>query len=634
MKSLFLLGVAVCVTLCVYAQPRIDSLKNLTTKAHDTDSILYFTAAIAYDFFINNQYDSALRYYYKSLTIKTKSYKPAHMAYVYNGMGGAYSKLGRPDSSLNYYFNALKLFHELKDTTHIIIVETNISGIYKNIGLFDKALDYSFNALTRLEELPPDRSLASCYSTIGFVYSAMRDYPKALEYHTKALKVRKKIAYKRGIGQSYTNIGEVYRDIQLYDSALVNLFRSIEIKRQLEEHTTLPSPLNLTGDVYISQNNLVKAEPYLTEALTIRRKSNDRSGLVVNLNSLGLLYTLKKDYKRAQQFLVEAETMAHDVKSPELLSKTIQLRLELARKTRDYASSLRYADELFTLKDSLLNSEKLNNLQAAEIKYETEKKEQQILLLEQKDKLSQAEISAKQTLIIALFIGVGLMVIIALLIYKNLQTARKGRQKNEMLLKEMHHRIKNNLQMLSSVFSLQSQSLTDENAIQAVKRSESRVNAMALIHRKLYSGEENTSINIKEYITELIQFLVSTYGYGEEHLRLDLDIEEISVDVDKAIPLGLIINELVTNAFKYAYTGQKDPVLNVILKQIKNGELAVIIGDNGHGIEKNMQGNEEKKFGIKMVDALIRDLRGKYQVHSESGKTVYSLNIPLAQWKK
>jgi two-component sensor histidine kinase len=240
--------------------------------------------------------------------------------------------------------------------------------------------------------------------------------------------------------------------------------------------------------------------------------------------------------------------------------------------------------------------------------------------------LQSLEIERKQIWIRSLVLAMVLTLVIGILIYYNLRMVRKNKVHIETLLKELHHRVKNNLQILSSLLSLQSQQLTDDSAIKAVKSSESRINAMALIHRKLYTVDQNRTVDIKEYITELIQYLVYSYGYHEKDLKLDLHIREISIDVDKAIPLGLILNELISNAFKHAYENQPNPKLIVNLEYPDAHELNIQIQDNGGGIRITDQ--KPKTFGMKMVSTLIKELKGTLDVKSGNG-TTYVLNIPI-----
>jgi len=195
------------------------------------------------------------------------------------------------------------------------------------------------------------------------------------------------------------------------------------------------------------------------------------------------------------------------------------------------------------------------------------------------------------------------------------------------LLKELHHRVKNNLQILSSLLSLQSQQLTDDTAIKAVKSSESRINAMALIHRKLYTVDQNRTVDIKEYITELIEYLVYSYGYHERNFRLDLDIRDIHIDVDKAIPLGLILNELISNAFKHAYQNEPNPHLVVNLAYPEMNKLDICIQDNGAGMPA-VDERQRKTFGMKIVSTLIKELKGSLNVETQNG-TTYHLHIPI-----
>jgi two-component sensor histidine kinase len=260
-------------------------------------------------------------------------------------------------------------------------------------------------------------------------------------------------------------------------------------------------------------------------------------------------------------------------------------------------------------------------------RYESLKKEDRIKLLEKEGLLQVVELERRQVWIRSLVLAVILTSIILLLIYYNLRTVRKNKVHIELLLKELHHRVKNNLQILSSLLSLQSQQLTDDSAVKAVKSSESRINAMALIHRKLYTVDQNRTVDIKEYISELIQYLVYSYGYHEKNFKLDLDINQISIDVDKAIPLGLILNELISNAFKHAYENQPNPALAVNLAYPDPHALNIQIRDNGRGIPPD-DGKPRKTFGMKIVTTLIKELKGKLDVKCENG-TTYELHIPI-----
>jgi two-component sensor histidine kinase len=286
------------------------------------------------------------------------------------------------------------------------------------------------------------------------------------------------------------------------------------------------------------------------------------------------------------------------------------------------------ADELLMLKDSLLDKDKAKSLLGMQVVFETEKKEQQIHLLEQDNVVNQQEIENKNIWIYGLIMTITLVTIICILIYVGYRASQRNKRRVETLLKELHHRVKNNLQILSSVLSLQSQYLKDEDALQAIKSSESRVNAMALIHKKLYRDDGNRTIDMKEYIQELGAYLLHTYGYTENRVRLVVESETIAVDVDKAIPIGLMLNELMSNALKYAFKSQAEPVLLIELKLLKSATLTIAVRDNGSGMDQQKMQSGTVSFGLKMVHTLIRELKGKLDITSQNG-TAFLIQLPL-----
>jgi two-component sensor histidine kinase len=624
------LAIFMCIPLIGASQSKIDSLKTLLETAKKEGSkrnISFYQSHIGWNFLALSQYDSALRYYYESLN--SLDSKPELTASTLECMGVAYSSKDYPDSSIHYYNKALTLYAELRDTVHSVSIEGNLAFIYEDMGLYEKALESAFNALTKLEDQKPNRTLASCYNTIGFIYSKTEDYPNALTYYTKALAVRRQMGYAKGVAQSYNNIGELYIRSHQYDSALANLFRSEAIKRKMEDKNALGVTLNNIGEVYLALSNAKKGEAYFIESLGIKRESGERLGEVIALNNLGGLKISQRDYKRAEIRLDEAETLVRKVGALDHLRKTLELKVKLYKAMNNYPTAFRYTEELLVIKDSLLNKDKIESLVAMQTLYETEKKEQHIALLQQEKELQRAEINTKMSWIRLLVVSIVLITIIGALSFYSYRLNRRSKRRAEMHLKELHHRVKNNLQILSSVFTLQSQYLTDATAIQAVKSSEGRVNAMALIHKKLYNGDKNLDINLNEYITELIQYLVQSYGYAQKELKLNVEIEAIRLDVDKAIPIGLIINELVSNAFKYAYTNQEHPELNVNLKLQGKEHLLVEISDNGNGTSTEIKIESPQSFGLKMVTILTKELHGKLNVQTNNGTGFY-FNIPVS----
>ncbi|GCC50107.1 tetratricopeptide repeat protein [Chryseotalea sanaruensis] len=626
MKGLvpFLLLFSICIPLS--GQVKIDSLKDLLNDPKQRDNFkrtAHILSIIGWEFGEMAQPDSAIVYYKRVLLHQNEADKPV-LALSYNALGVAFQRRGLFDSSIHYYEGAYLLYNELGDSANSTTVDTNLSGIYKNKGLYEKALEYSFNALEKLERMKPDRALASCYNTIGAIYSNTGDFHKALIYYRKSLNVRKLIGYQKGIGQSLNNIGEVHISLVQYDSALFYLKKSLKIREDIGEKA--PVVLNNLGEVQLKLNNYNEAETYFQQSLILQKAAYDQSGQLEALLSILKIKILKGDVTQAEKIIKEIDGLVYQVGSLKYLKQFLELKVKVFDLKKDFKNAFQSSQDLLVIKDSLLTKEKAEALLNMQIRYETEQKEQQIDLLEKEQVLQKLELEKNKLWIEGLIISALLLLVIALLVFLQFKSSQRNKKRNDFLLKELNHRVKNNLQILSSLLTLQSQELTDASAISAVKSSEGRVNAMALIHKKLYTENQNQQINIKEYISELTQYLAQSYGFNNRGLVTHLDIDEIQLEVDKAIPLGLVINELLSNAFKYAFDGKDKPELTVNLNFNGTHALIVLIQDNGSGMPENTESSAS--FGLKMVRTLVKELKGKMTIKIETGTQIL-LQIPI-----
>ena len=608
----------------LFGQTKIDSLK-ISLATSKPEQAPYYLSGIGYQFLLAQHYDSALKYYYQ---VRIPHKDSVLTASTLNSMGVAYKQKGVYDSSIHYYQKALPLYWSLHDTAYAITVNTNLAIIYKNIGAYEKALEYALASITVLEKKQPDRILASGYNTVAEIFRTMEEEEEAYRYYQKALHTRKQIGFRKGEAQSFHNLGDFFLSIHKYDSAIANLQQSMQIKVELKDESAQANTLTVLGNVYIQLHQFPAAENYLMKAWRIKQKLNEPAEKATLLNSLGRLKLEQQELTEAGAFIKQAESLAREVGALSTLKDNLELNLQLAKRQGQYLKAVKYADELIKVKDSLLNKDKAESLIALQTRYETEKKEQHIKLLEQDKLVQQAEIKSKQSWIATLIITIVFVIVIALLLFMGYRISQRNRHKVEMLLKELHHRVKNNLQILSSILSLQSLHLTDADAIQAIKSSESRVNTMALIHKKLYKDESNRTIDIHEYITELSSFLLHSYGYNSQTLQLNITGEGIHIDVDKAIPIGLILNELISNALKYAYPEQANPRLDIHFQLLPSTELKIELRDNGKGMVTSETDDGTGSFGLKMVNTLIKELKGKITVAVQSG-TAYTLQLPL-----
>ena len=431
------------------------------------------------------------------------------------------------------------------------------------------------------------------------------------------------------LAKSYNNLGELFILTHQYDSARINLNRAAALKRHLHDTKGLARTLNNLGKISILTGDLNDAANDLNQSLAIQQQVNDPNGMIEVLDNLGELTLLTTDYNRSQTYLLNAEQLILQAGTPEYLRQNLELQVRLARERKDYATGMKLMDRLIVIRDSLLNDEKSKSLQAMHIRYETEKKEQQIALLQQQEEVNLAKIKTSRILIGALVVGLLLVAAIGSLVYINLRNARAAKGRIELLLAETRHRIKNNLQTLASIFHLQTRHYTDHEMVLEARNSESRVHAMSMLHERFYNADADHIINTRAYITDLVHKLVDVYGTHTRELRLSLQVDDIELDVDKALALSLIIQELVCNAFKYAFDHKPDPELTVQIR-LRGDRVVATVKDNGIGLNDYSPGTSQ---GFSLVDSLVGQLDGEMTYDSSDG-TTFIIKFPTTQWKK
>jgi len=202
----------------------------------------------------------------------------------------------------------------------------------------------------------------------------------------------------------------------------------------------------------------------------------------------------------------------------------------------------------------------------------------------------------------------------------------------EWLVKEIHHRVKNNFHTVSGLLAAQAEYLKTNEAIKAMNESRNRVHAMSLIHQKLYQSENLSAINMPGYIHELTDYLRDCFNTPKS-LRFNLQVEPVELNLSYCMPLGLILNEAITNAIKYAFPGNKNGIINIALKHIQghnllfsisdNGiGLPLSISDNGIGLPQNFDDVNARSMGMKLMRGLSEDIDGKFTVTGNNGTTI------------
>ncbi|NNF36912.1 MAG: sensor histidine kinase, partial [Saprospiraceae bacterium] len=270
------------------------------------------------------------------------------------------------------------------------------------------------------------------------------------------------------------------------------------------------------------------------------------------------------------------------------------------------------------------------NVLEVNTKYETERKENEIALLNKENDLKALQLSTRKKQLWGLGIA---LVLFGFLLYRLFGLngkLKKALGEKNILLQEIHHRVKNNLQVISSLLGLQSRYVKDEGVLDAIKSGRGRVQSMSLLHQNLYREENLKGVKMKEYFTNLTQNLFDTYNIDEDNISFTTDIEDLELDIDTVVPLGLIANELITNALKHAFQEGEEGVIHVALKE-SGGRLHLTVSDNGKGLPEGVLPISGGSLGSKLINSFAEKLDAKVVVDNSDGT---SITIDAGSYKK
>lgn len=212
-------------------------------------------------------------------------------------------------------------------------------------------------------------------------------------------------------------------------------------------------------------------------------------------------------------------------------------------------------------------------------------------------------------------------------LYRSKMEVAQQAKEREILLKEIHHRVKNNLQTVSSLLSLQSRSIEDKQMKNLIKSSQNRVISMAMVHEMLYMRDDLAKIEYRSYVQELSEYLIRSLKGANNHVKLNIEINDIKLGIDTAIPLGLLINETITNALKYGIKDDCEGEINIELTQGEKSNYILIIGDNGVGFPEDINHKTTKSLGLKLIHNLARQLEGSIDRDCTKPGTYYTVKF-------
>ncbi|MEO5638377.1 MAG: sensor histidine kinase [Chitinophagaceae bacterium] len=511
-------------------------------------------------------------------------------------------------------------------------------------GNYKLALDYCLMALKDAERAG-DTSLSYCQinNYMAITLCHLKERERATGYYKIALQIAETCNNNRDVLLVMNNMVRNYIELKKPQQAL-ELMKGIPkalLVPTSEEDYILCSLCY--ASIYFELKKYMETGIYCNQILDLIKVQMPRAQVVNDFYHLLIRYYLaSRQYASAGTYLHKIDSLSRKLDDPARIKDNYYLAFRLDTATGSTRSAIANLLKFQHLQDSLFDETSSRQMQQMEVEYETQKhkneiriKDQDIVLLNQKNQLQQSGLE-KAGLVRNFTVGsiVLLLIIIALLYhqYSNKQRINKMiMYKNELLehlitekewlVKEIHHRVKNNLQIVVSLLNTQAAHLQEGDALMAIQQSRHRIQVISLLHQKLYQAETSSLIDMQVYIREVVSFLKDSFS-GINHLYFNQQIDAISLDISQAVSVGLILNEAVTNCIKYAFPNNINGNIKITFTKEDNGRLLLSIADNGIGIAKDIDLSQIKSLGMQLMQTLSEQLDGNMKIESKEGTIV------------
>jgi len=583
--------------------------------------------------------EKKIAYNEKSLALYRRAGDKLEEANSLKNLGDYYNIKGQPAHAIKLIDTSLAVykavgFKELQGVYNNMCI-TNIS-----LGNFSEALKYGLLAEKTADQLA-DTSLqrSSINNHLGLTYYYLRNDQKALDYWLKAKNIAERYKDPGYMQTIIANVATIYVRMKRFEEGIAELKELIKKYPPTDTQMKLRIPYILFNTYYdIGQYD--KAEPFFKTLIKFHHDlPKDDPNQIYLYRSIIRKLIREKQFQAADGYLKEHEKQSLAQKNLLALSQLHRLWFDVDSALNKPWSAVAHYKTYKRLTDSIWNNEKNKQISGLEIEYQTEKKDKDIALLHQKNQLQQVRIGNEERVRYFFIAGLIIAALFAGLIYNRYRLKKRSnlilQQKQdeinsqnellrkilgekEWLLREIHHRVKNNLQIVISLLNTQSAYLDNEDALVAIRNSQNRMHAMSLIHQKLYQSDNLAEIDMKWYIKELVEYMIECFGIDKK-IQFTLETEAIKLDVAQAVPLGLILNEAISNVIKYAFPDDKKGKVHISFLLTGEERCELKIADTGIGLPAGFDPDHTESLGMSLMTGLTEQLNGEIKMWNDDG---------------
>ncbi|MFA6403997.1 MAG: histidine kinase dimerization/phosphoacceptor domain -containing protein [Salinivirgaceae bacterium] len=542
----------------------------------------------------------------------------------------AYSE-ANSEIRLQYAFKALEIANKLQNDSLTASGLVAVSNCYRVLGNLTLALEFALKAEPYFKKINTEDGNVMLNLYIAGIYGVLKNNKLAIEYYKKSLQYKTK--YANITIANLLNIGELFRKDYQYDSALYYLKSSEEISTKessFEYNAYLYSNLGL---VYAAQNKKILTDSLLTKAIELFIAANDYKALTQTYFELAKIEYEHKNTTIAYQLANKAYATADTNQYILELKDISQLLAQISEDRQEFVQAYKYLKSYNLFKEAVASDSILSKLSEMRAEFEIQRKEEEVIYFKKISK-------ARTTIAFISLIGLGFILMLVVFLLRvikqrkqaNIQLAifnselqnknliiNRALEEKEVLIKEIHHRVKNNLQIISSIINLQSMRIKNKAVNEIFDEMQRRILAISSIHQKLYQSESVASINMDEYLTEVVESIHTAFSNPQIIVAYEIEIKNVSMDIDAAISIGLIVNELTTNAYKYAFTENLYNLLTIKLLNTSENHFVLEVHDNGKGLPEGFNLSKSNSLGLRMVSLLTRQLNGIISISNSPG---------------
>ncbi|WP_425637405.1 tetratricopeptide repeat-containing sensor histidine kinase [Algoriphagus yeomjeoni] len=498
------------------------------------------------------------------------------------------------------------------------LLYTNLGYVYERKGILGEAFVYASKTLEIGEKYGDTKAVAMAYSDMSNLFWKQGKFDAALSYGLKSLEIFEKRGLK-DLDYDFTFhlVGQYMVDLDRPEEAILYFNKSVEIGERYGFYNNL-------SDTYIAMANLQAKMGEFSEAQISGLKALRYAELLENefmimrsYMSLGKVGNASKEFAKAADYLETSILEATENFGDKFYLSLVYEELSKAYEGQgNFQKSLVASRKSDELRRDVFTAEADKQVAQLQTEMDVAQKENTIMLQE-------AKLSRQRILQVFYLTLAGVLIIILFLLFrvflrkkKYSTLLEKKNEEKEFLLKEIHHRVKNNLETISSLLTLQIAKIGDPKFKQIMEDTYTRVQSMGMIHLSLYKEGNLKKVEMKEFFNGLGRFVFDTFDVSDR-IRFETNMPPIELDVDVAIPIGLIVNELISNSLKYAFPNQKSGQICVQLLE-KEGNLYLKVSDDGIGImeDSTIKGTG---FGRELISLLTRQLDGKMTLVNDEG---------------